>query len=85
MKCKSMQVALLAVIAGTSAGAAKAAVAAEVLLLVAFLSLPPLPDLLGGGWPTPLGWAFEPRRMNQARGTWINAVKAASRGSATNA
>ncbi|MEP7738870.1 cation-transporting P-type ATPase [Nocardioides sp. 31GB23] len=34
-----------------------AAVAAEVLLLVAFLSLPPLPDLLGGGWPTPLGWA----------------------------
>ena len=35
-----------------------AAVAAEVVLLVAFLSLPPLPDLLGGGWPTPLGWAL---------------------------
>jgi calcium-translocating P-type ATPase len=32
------------------------AVAAEVLLLVAFLGLPPLRDLLGGSWPTATGW-----------------------------
>ena len=34
------------------------AVGAEVLLLVAFLALPPLPRLLGGTWPTASGWAL---------------------------
>ncbi|MEZ5095052.1 MAG: cation-translocating P-type ATPase C-terminal domain-containing protein [Nocardioides sp.] len=33
------------------------AVAAEVVLLLAFLGFPPLADLLGGGWPSLLGWA----------------------------
>jgi calcium-translocating P-type ATPase len=32
------------------------AVAAEVVLLLAFLGLPPLRDLLGGSWPTATGW-----------------------------
>lgn len=35
-----------------------AAVAAEVVLLAAFLALPPLPELLGGSWPTVAGWAL---------------------------
>jgi len=35
-----------------------AAVAAESVLLVAFLALSPLPGLLGGSWPTALGWAL---------------------------
>ena len=34
------------------------AVGAEVLLLVAFLALPPLTRLLGGTWPTASGWAL---------------------------
>ncbi|WP_200948242.1 cation-translocating P-type ATPase [Nocardioides sp. Soil774] len=33
-----------------------AAVAFEMLLLAAFLGIPPLADLLGGSWPTPVGW-----------------------------
>jgi magnesium-transporting ATPase (P-type) len=33
-----------------------AAVAAEVLLLTAFLGIPPVADLLGGSWPTTTGW-----------------------------
>ena len=35
-----------------------AAVAFELLLLLAFLGLPPMQSLLGGGWPTSVGWAF---------------------------
>ncbi len=35
-----------------------AAVAAESVLLVAFLALPPLPGLLGGSWPAALGWTL---------------------------
>ena len=35
-----------------------AAVAADLLLLGGFLGLPWLAHLLGGGWPTPTGWAF---------------------------
>jgi magnesium-transporting ATPase (P-type) len=34
------------------------AVAAEVVLLGLFLGLPPLARLLGGSWPTTLGWAL---------------------------
>ncbi len=34
------------------------AVGVEVLALAAFLWLPPLPDLLGGSAPSPLGWAL---------------------------
>jgi hypothetical protein len=34
-----------------------AAVVAEALLLVAFLGVPYLARLLGGTWPSPLGWA----------------------------
>jgi magnesium-transporting ATPase (P-type) len=34
-----------------------AAVAAEGVLLVAVVGLPWLADLLGGSWPTPVGWA----------------------------
>jgi hypothetical protein len=34
------------------------AVAAELVLLAVFLGLPPLARLLGGSWPTPLGWAL---------------------------
>ena len=33
-----------------------AAVAAELVLLVLFLDVPGLAHLLGGGWPSPLGW-----------------------------
>ena len=33
-----------------------AAVGVEALLLVGFLGIPPLADLLGGAWPTPVGW-----------------------------
>ena len=33
-----------------------AAVAAELVLLVLFLGVPGLAHLLGGGWPSPLGW-----------------------------
>ena len=33
-----------------------AAVAAEALLLLAFLGLPVLAGVLGGAWPTGLGW-----------------------------
>jgi magnesium-transporting ATPase (P-type) len=33
-----------------------AAVAAELVLLVVFLSVPSLAGLLGGGWPSALGW-----------------------------
>jgi calcium-translocating P-type ATPase len=32
------------------------AVAVELMLLVAFLGLPPLATALGGSWPTPQGW-----------------------------
>jgi magnesium-transporting ATPase (P-type) len=32
------------------------AVGAELVLLTAFLGVPPLADLLGGTWPTPTGW-----------------------------
>ena len=34
-----------------------AAVAAEAVLLAAFVGLPGLADLLGGSWPPPVGWA----------------------------
>jgi magnesium-transporting ATPase (P-type) len=34
-----------------------AAVAAELLLLVGFLGVPALAELLGGSWPSGLGWA----------------------------
>ncbi len=34
-----------------------AAVCAELVLLVAFVGLPPLARLLGGAWPSPVGWA----------------------------
>ena len=34
------------------------AVAAELVLLAVFLGFPPLARLLGGSWPTPLGWAL---------------------------
>ncbi|MGZ4640230.1 MAG: cation-translocating P-type ATPase [Actinomycetes bacterium] len=34
------------------------AVAAELVLLLIFLTVPPLPDLLGGSWPSPLGWSL---------------------------
>jgi magnesium-transporting ATPase (P-type) len=34
------------------------AVAAELVLLGAFLGFPPLARLLGGSWPTPLGWGL---------------------------
>ncbi|MFC7493583.1 MULTISPECIES: cation-translocating P-type ATPase [unclassified Nocardioides] len=34
------------------------AIAAEVLLLVVFLGVPPVADLLGGAWPEPSGWAM---------------------------
>jgi magnesium-transporting ATPase (P-type) len=34
------------------------AVAVELAVLIAFLTLPPLPSLLGGTWPTALGWAM---------------------------
>ena len=32
------------------------AVVAELALLLVFLGLPPVADVLGGSWPTPLGW-----------------------------
>lgn len=35
-----------------------AAVAAEAALLLVFLGVPPVADLLGGGWPNGLGWAL---------------------------
>jgi magnesium-transporting ATPase (P-type) len=35
-----------------------AAVAAEAVLLLVFLGWPALADLLGGSWPTGLGWVF---------------------------
>jgi magnesium-transporting ATPase (P-type) len=35
-----------------------AAVGAELVLLAAFLGVPPLADLLGGSWPDPTGWAL---------------------------
>ncbi|MHA6794278.1 cation-translocating P-type ATPase [Pseudonocardia bannensis] len=34
------------------------AVAVELVLLAGFLGLPPIPQLLGGSVPTPLGWAL---------------------------
>jgi calcium-translocating P-type ATPase len=34
------------------------AIAVELGLLLLFLTLPPLPDLLGGSWPTALGWGL---------------------------
>jgi magnesium-transporting ATPase (P-type) len=34
------------------------AVAAELVLLGAFLGFPPLARLLGGSWPTPIGWGL---------------------------
>jgi magnesium-transporting ATPase (P-type) len=34
------------------------AVAAELVLLGVFLGFPPLARLLGGSWPTPLGWGL---------------------------
>ncbi len=34
------------------------AVGVEVVLLLAFLTVPPLPRLLGGTWPSPLGWVL---------------------------
>ena len=33
-----------------------AAVAAELVLLMIFLGVPGVAHLLGGGWPSPLGW-----------------------------
>jgi magnesium-transporting ATPase (P-type) len=35
-----------------------AAVAAELVLLVAFLGVPWLAELLGGSWPSPVGWSL---------------------------
>jgi magnesium-transporting ATPase (P-type) len=32
------------------------AIAAELGMLAVFLGVPPVADLLGGGWPTPAGW-----------------------------
>jgi calcium-translocating P-type ATPase len=34
------------------------AVVTELLLLLAFVGFPPLAHLLGGSWPTPIGWAM---------------------------
>jgi magnesium-transporting ATPase (P-type) len=34
------------------------AVAVELVVLVGFLTVPPLPGLLGGDWPTLLGWGL---------------------------
>jgi hypothetical protein len=34
------------------------AVLIELALLLLFLGIPALADLLGGGWPSPLGWAL---------------------------
>ena len=34
------------------------AVAVELGLLLLFVGFPPVADLLGGSWPSPLGWAF---------------------------
>jgi magnesium-transporting ATPase (P-type) len=34
------------------------AVATEVLLLLGFVGVPPIARVLGGTWPTPLGWAL---------------------------
>ena len=34
------------------------AVGSEIVLLVLMLGLPPLADVLGGSWPTPLGWVL---------------------------
>jgi len=50
------------------------AVAAEVVLLVCFLGLPPLRDLLGGSWPTATGWA-----LAAATGVAVLAVDAATK------
>lgn len=33
-------------------------VAAELSLLAVFLGVPPLADLLGGTWPSPIGWVY---------------------------
>jgi hypothetical protein len=33
-----------------------ASVAAELVLLLAFVGIPWLAELLGGAWPSPLGW-----------------------------
>jgi hypothetical protein len=33
------------------------AVLIELALLLLFLGIPALANLLGGGWPSPLGWA----------------------------
>jgi hypothetical protein len=35
-----------------------AAVAAELVLLVAFVGIPWLAGLLGGSWPSPVGWSL---------------------------
>ena len=35
-----------------------AAIASEVVLLLVFVGVPPVARLLGGGWPTPGGWAM---------------------------
>ena len=51
------------------------AVAAEALLLVAFVGLPPLRDLLGGSWPTATGWIFA-----AATGVAVLFVDAATKG-----
>ncbi len=34
------------------------ALAIELVLLAVFLGIPPVADLLGGGWPSSLGWLF---------------------------
>ncbi|MFA6575315.1 MAG: cation-transporting P-type ATPase [Nocardioides sp.] len=34
------------------------AVAAEAVLLLVFVGVPPVADVLGGAWPSPLGWAL---------------------------
>jgi len=34
------------------------AVAVELLLLLLFVGVPPIQDLLGGTWPSPMGWAL---------------------------
>lgn len=39
-------------------GALIAAVAFDLVLVAGFLGIPPLAQLLGGQWPTPVGWLF---------------------------
>ena len=54
-----------------------AAVAAEVVLLLAILGVPWLADLLGGSWPSALGWAGA--AATGTRGLLVDAVHKARR------